>query len=96
MGLARTGGTDQEDVGLFDDDIPQVGVGDDRIGSFTVPGIDEALVVIADAQGEPPLGDVLTDDVLVQVSDQGLGRRDRCQKGFLRWSLRRRCGLGTG
>ena len=46
-------------------------------GASSIPGIDETLVVIGDAQGEPPLGDVLPDNILVEVGDQGLGGRDR-------------------
>ena len=65
-------------------------------GAATIPGIDEPLEVVADAEGEPPLGDVLPDDVLVQVGDQGLGGRDRGEEGFLRRSLRRRGGFGDG
>ena len=47
VGLPRTRGTDQEDVGLLDSHIVQVGVGDDRIGSASIPGIDESLEVVA-------------------------------------------------
>ena len=35
--------------------IPQVGIGDDQIRSATVPGIDEALLVIGNAEGEASL-----------------------------------------
>ena len=96
MGLARAGRTDQEDVGLLHDHIPEVGVGDDRIGSVTIPGIDEPLEVVADAEGEASLGDVLPDHELVQVGDQGLGGGDRGEEGFLRGSLRRRGWLWNG
>ena len=73
MGLARAGRTDQEDVGLLHRPHPGVGVGDDGIGSVTIPGIDETLEVVGDAEGEAPLGDGLTDDELVEVGNQGLG-----------------------
>ncbi len=76
MGLARAGRTDEEDVGLLDSHIVQVGVGDDGIGSIPIPGIDDPLEVVRDAEGEPPLGDGLTDHELVQVGDQGLGSGD--------------------
>ena len=42
------------------------------------------------------LGDVLPDDVLVEVGDQGLGCRDRGEAGFLGRTLRRRGGLWNG
>ena len=77
MGLARAGRSDKQDVGLLHDYISEVGIGDDRIGSVFVPGIHETFEVVADAQGEPPLGDVLPDDELIEVGDQGLGRWDR-------------------
>ena len=63
--------------------ILQIGIGDDRIGSVTIPGIDETLEVVGDAEGEPPLGDVLPDNELVEVGDQGLGRGDRGEECFL-------------
>ena len=71
----------------------QVGVGDDRIGSVPVPGIDDPLEMVADAEGEPPLGDVLPDHELVQVGDQGLGGRDRGEPSA---SLEGRSGGGVG
>ena len=83
MGLARAGRTDQQDVGLLDSHILQVGVGDDRVGSVTIPGIDETLEVVGDAEGEPSLGDVLPNHELVEVGDQGLGSRDRGEECFL-------------
>ncbi len=76
MGLPAARGTDEQDVGLLHEDIPKIGVDDDRIGSFFVPRIDEALVVVGYTQGEPSLGDVLPNDMLVQVGDQGFGRWD--------------------
>ena len=45
-------------------------------GASTIPGIDETLEVVGDAEGEPPLGDVLPNHVLVEVGDQGLGGWD--------------------
>ena len=51
----------------------QVGVGDDGIGSVTIPGIDDPLEVVGHAEGEASLGDGLPDHELVQVGDQGLG-----------------------
>ena len=42
-------GTDEQDVALFHDNIPQVGDGDDPIRSLTIPGIDEALMVLGSA-----------------------------------------------
>jgi hypothetical protein len=42
---------------LLDSYIVRINVGDDRVGIVSVPGIDEALEVIRDAEGEPPLGD---------------------------------------
>ena len=83
MGLPTAGRTDQEDVGLLHDHIPKVGIGDDGIGSVSIPGIDETLEMVRHAEGEPPLGDVLPDHELVEVGDQGLGRRDRGEEGFL-------------
>ena len=47
-------------------------------------------------EGEPPLGDSLPDDVLVQVGDQDLGGGDRCQKGFLGRALWGRDWLWNG
>jgi len=49
MSLARAGRTGQQDVGLLDSPITEVGVGDDWIWSATIPAIDEALEVVADA-----------------------------------------------
>ena len=83
MSLARARRSDQKDVALLNSHIVQVGVGDDGIGSATIPGIDDPLVVVADAKCEPPLGDVLPDNMLVEVGDQGLGRRDRGEECFL-------------
>ena len=77
MGLARAGWTDEQNVGLLDSHIVQVGVGDDGIRIAPFPAIDEALEVVGDAQGEPPLGDVLPDHELVKVGDQGLRGRNR-------------------
>ena len=51
----------------------EIGVGDDRIGSVTIPAIDETLEMVAHAQGEPSLGNVLPNHELVEVGDQGLG-----------------------
>ena len=45
-------------------------------GASSIPGIDESLEVVADAEGEPPLGDGLPDHELVQVGNQGLGSGD--------------------
>jgi hypothetical protein len=56
--------------------IVQVRVGDDRIRSAPFPAIHETLEVVADAQGEPPLGNVLPNHVLVEMGDQGLGSGD--------------------
>ena len=56
--------------------IVQVRVGDDRIRSAPFPAIHETLEVVADAQGEPSLGDGLPDHELVQVGNQGLGSGD--------------------
>ena len=96
MGLARAGRTNQQDVGLLHDHIPEIGVGDDRIGSIPIPGIDDPLEVVADAEGEAFLGDVLPNHVLVQVGNQGLGGWDRGETGIFRWSLRRRGWLWNG
>ena len=49
----------------------------------TIPGIDDPLGVVADAQGQPPLCDVLPDHELVQVGNQRLGGRDEGEVGFL-------------
>ena len=52
-------------------------------GASSIPGIDETLEMVADAEGEPPLGDVLPNHILVKVGDQGLGRRDRGEECLL-------------
>ena len=62
MGLPEPEGPISRMLDFSIDHIPEVGVGDDRIGSVTVPGIDETLEVVGDAEGEPPLGDFLPDD----------------------------------
>lgn len=62
-------------------------IGDDRIGSATVQGIDETLEVYRYAESEASLGDVLPNRMLVQVSDQGLEGGDRGEECFLRGSL---------
>ncbi len=50
--------------------------------------------MIGNAQGEPPLGDVLADHELVQVGYQGLWSGDRSEESLLGRAFRRRCGLG--
>src|SRR5271157_1381965 len=81
---------------MLDFSIVQVKVGDDRIGSVTIPGIDDPLEMVGDAEGEPPLGDVLTDNMLVQVGNQAFGGWDRGEEDFLGRSLRRRGWLWNG
>ena len=54
---------------LLNSHILQVSVGDDRIGRVVIPGIDEPLEVVGDAEGELSLGDVLPDHELVEVVD---------------------------
>ena len=83
MGLPRAGRTDQQDVALLHDHMPEIGVGDDRIRSAPFPAIHETLEVVGDAQGEASLGDVLPYHELVQVGDQGLGGGDRGETSFL-------------
>jgi hypothetical protein len=74
--LAAAGRTDEQDVGLLDSYIVQVGICDDRIGTVTVPGVYEPLEVAGDAQGEPPLGEILSDDELIEVTDDAFGSGD--------------------
>ena len=50
--------------------------------------------MVGDAEGEASLGEVLPDDMLVQVGDEGLGRRDRGEPFFSGGSHRGRCGFG--
>jgi hypothetical protein len=50
-----------EDVAFLDSHIPEIRIGDDRVGIVTIPGIGEMLEVVGYSEGEPPLGDVLTD-----------------------------------
>jgi hypothetical protein len=57
----------------------QVRVGDDWVASLLIPAIDEALEVIADAEGEPPLGEILPNDVLVEVGGEGVAWRTRAR-----------------
>src|SRR5271157_1125510 len=96
MGLARAAGTDEQDVALLHDHIPEIGVGDDRIGGVTIPAIDETLEVVTDAQGEASLGDSLPDHELVQVGDQGLRGRNRGEPSLTGGSLRGRSWLWNG
>ena len=68
-------------------DIPQVGVSDDRVG-----GVHQPLEVVRDAEGDPPLGDS-------HAGRGGLGRswgRDRGETGFSGGSIGKRGGSGTG
>ena len=96
MGLARAAGTDEQDVGLLNDHIPEIGVGDDGVEGVLVPGIDETFEVVGDAQGEPPLGDVLPDHALIEVGDYGLGRWDRGGESLPGWSYGGGVGSGMG
>jgi hypothetical protein len=96
MGLARAAGTDEQDVGLLHDHIPEIGVGDDGVGGVFVPGIDESLEMVGDAKGEASLGDLLTDDELIEVGDYGLGRWDRGGESLAGWSYGGGVGSGTG
>jgi hypothetical protein len=43
----------------------------------STPGIDKSLEVVADAQGKPSFGDILADDELIELSDDGFGSGDR-------------------
>ena len=95
MGLPRAGRSDQEDVALLDSHIVQIRIGDDRIRSAPIPAIDETLEMIRDTQGEASLGDVLPDDVLVEVGKQGLGGRDR-RRGVLPLMVAQEAGLAPG
>jgi hypothetical protein len=51
--------------------------------------------MIRDTQGEASLGDVLPDDVLVEVGKQGLGGRDR-RRGVLPLMVAQEAGLAPG
>ena len=96
VGLARAGRSDQEDVALLHDHIPEIGIGDDGIGSITIPGIDDPLEVVGDAQGEPPLGNVLPDHELVRWATRVLGVGIDAKRASLEGRSGGGAGSGTG
>jgi hypothetical protein len=71
MGFAASARADEQDVTFFDDDIPKISVGDDRIRIVSVPSIDEAFEVIRDGKGDPSLCDILTDDEPIEMANEG-------------------------
>ena len=78
--LARTGGTDQQDVGLFQFHAV-VGLGDQVVA--------DALVMIVHGHGKDGLGPVLADDILVQEVLDLLGFRGFVHRPYLRTPLGR-------
>jgi hypothetical protein len=73
VGLPSTRETDEQDVALLNDHIKEIGVGDDPVGNALVPVIHDPLEVVRDARGEPPLGEILADHELIEVTDGALG-----------------------
>jgi hypothetical protein len=63
QGLAHAGGTDQQDIALFQIHIVRVGL------------IPNAFVMVIDGDGQRLFGSLLTDDVLVQIAADLFGRR---------------------
>lgn len=62
VGLARTGATQQQDVGLFDDDVRER-IADSRRIHVRI----ESTIMVVDSHGETLLGFVLTDDMVVEI-----------------------------
>ena len=96
MGLARAGRTDQQDVGLLDSHIPQIGVGDDRVGGVLSQVSTNRLKWFGDAKGEPPLGDILPNHELVQVGNQDLGGGIEARRASFEGRSGGGVGSGTG
>jgi hypothetical protein len=70
------------------------------------PGIDDALEAVTHADGETPLGNLLTSDIVIEVGNDGLWgrnedaaflfRRRHWSSGWLGTGLRRRLGDRPG
>ena len=71
--LAGAGGADEEDVGLLELDVLELGLGRGGLGAGAA---EDALVVAVDGDGEDALGALLPDDVLVEDGLDLLGGGD--------------------
>ena len=63
-------------------------------GNPKLPSIDESLEVVADVQSEASLGEILPDDELIEMCNQGFRGWDRGEACLFNWALGRRRGLG--